>query len=68
MTMAKWLVFAGGVLMGLGLLLHVAPGLFSWFGRLPGDIRVGGERGTVFVPISSMLIVSTTLLFNLFRR
>jgi hypothetical protein len=37
---------------------------------LPGDIRIESERGKVFIPLTSMLIVSVvvTLLINLFRR
>lgn len=64
------MIIAGLAIAAFGMLLHVAPGAFSWFGRLPGDIRVGGERGQVFIPITSMLIVSLvlTLLVNLFRR
>jgi hypothetical protein len=36
-------------------------GALSWFGRLPGDIRFGGERARVYIPITSMLIVSLVL-------
>jgi hypothetical protein len=37
---------------------------------LPGDVRIETERGVVFIPITSMVIISVilTLLFNLFRR
>ena len=68
--MARWLIVAGLLLAGIGVLLHYAPGAFSWFGRLPGDIRLGSDRGRVFIPLTSMLIVSLvlTLLINLFRR
>ena len=68
--MARWLMIAGVVLVAVGLVLHYVPGAFNWFGRLPGDIRIEGERGTFFFPITSMIIVSVvlTLLFNLFRR
>jgi hypothetical protein len=68
--MARWLIIAGLLLVSVGLLLHYLPGAFSWFGRLPGDIRIGGERGRVFIPITSMLVVSLvlTLLLHLFRR
>jgi hypothetical protein len=68
--MARWLIIAGLVLVAVGLVLKYAPWLVSWFGRLPGDIRVGGERGQVFIPITSMILVSLalTLLINLFRR
>lgn len=54
------------VLVGVGVRL----GLFGWFGRLPGDIRSEGERTTVFIPITSMLIVSVagTILLNVIAR
>ena len=38
--MARWLILAGLVLVIVDLVLRYAPGKFSWFGRLPGDIRV----------------------------
>jgi hypothetical protein len=54
------------VLVGIGVRL----GLFGWFGRLPGDVRSEGERTTVFIPITSMLIVSVvgSILLNLVAR
>jgi hypothetical protein len=59
---------AGTILMwlGLGLLVLGAavrffPGLFSWFGHLPGDIRIENENSTVFIPITSMIVVSVVL-------
>lgn len=68
--MARWLILAGLALVVVGLALHYLPGAFGWFGRLPGDIRVGTGRGRIFVPITSMVIVSVvlTVLINLFRR
>ena len=68
--MARWLIIAGLILLVIGLVLNYAPALLSWFGRLPGDIRIEGERGRFYLPITSMLIVSIllTLLINLFRR
>ena len=68
--MGRWLILAGLALLVVGALLHFAPGIFTWFGRLPGDIRVEGEHGKFFFPITSMLIVSVvlTLLINLFNR
>jgi len=52
------------VILGVGLVvagLLVWTGALSWFGRLPGDIRWEGERGRVYVPIVSMLLVSVVL-------
>jgi len=48
-----------------------APWLLTWFGRLPGDIRIQRPSGTVFIPLVSMLVLSIalTLIVNfLFRR
>ena len=68
--MAKWIMIAGAMLLVVGAILQFAPWVFSWFGRLPGDIRIETERGMVFIPITSMVIISVvlTLLINLFRR
>lgn len=43
----------------LGLL--VWSGALSWFGRLPGDIRHDSGGTRVFVPITSMIVVSVVL-------
>ena len=68
--MSRWLILAGVVLVVAGLVLHYAPGLFNWFGKLPGDIRIESEKGKFFFPITSMVIISIvlTVLIKLFRR
>ncbi len=53
------LVTLGVGLVILGLLAW--SGALSWFGRLPGDIRVERETVRVYFPITSMLIVSVVL-------
>lgn len=64
------LIWVGLAVVAVGAVLRWAPWLLSWFGNLPGDIRHEGERTTVFIPITSMLIVSVALsiLFSLIRR
>lgn len=68
--MAKWLMIAGAVLLVIGALLHFAPWSLNWFGKLPGDIRIETESGKLFIPITSMLIISIvlSLLLSFFRR
>ena len=68
--MAKWLIGAGVVLLLLGVVLHYAPGLLSWFGKLPGDIRLESERSKTYIPITSMIVLSVvlTVLVHLFKR
>ena len=65
----RFLLVIGLILAGIGLLAVL--GVRLPFGRLPGDISITGERGGIFIPITTMLIVSVvlTLLVNLlFRR
>ena len=61
------------VAVGLGVVvlgLLVWSGALSWFGRLPGDIRIERDNLRVYFPITSMILVSLalTLLINLVRR
>jgi hypothetical protein len=65
----------GPVLVGLGVALVVVgllvwSGALSWFGRLPGDLRIERESVHLYVPLVSMLIVSValSLLLYLLRR
>lgn len=62
------IVAVGAVLVVVGLLM--ASGALGWFGRLPGDIRIEGERTRVYVPFTSMLLLSIvlTVLLALLRR
>ena len=52
------LIFVGAAVLILGLVLRYAPWLVSWFGKLPGDIRIEGENARVFIPVTSMIIIS----------
>ena len=68
--MARWLMIMGALLLVIGALLHFAPWSLNWFGKLPGDIRIETQQGKIFIPITSMLIISVvlTLLVNFFKR
>ena len=53
----------GLVITGAGLLLVIIgllvwAGAFSWFGRLPGDIRIERPGMRLYFPLVSMIIVS----------
>lgn len=52
-------VFAGLALAVVGLL--VFSGALSWFGKLPGDIRIERASVRIYVPITSMVLVSVVL-------
>ncbi|MGH8498106.1 MAG: DUF2905 domain-containing protein [Methylococcales bacterium] len=68
--MARFLIIAGAAILLLGLVLHFAPGLLGWFGNLPGDIRIKGEKYSIFIPITTMIVVSVvgSILISLFFR
>jgi hypothetical protein len=68
--MGKWLISAGIVLLVLGLIISYAPWLINWFGKLPGDIRIQDNHKTIFIPITSMIVISIilSLIVNLFFR
>ncbi len=69
MDMGKLLITVGVVTVLVGLVMTYMPNLFSWFGRLPFDIRIENENSSVFIPITSMLVISLalSLLMNLFK-
>ena len=65
----------GRFLLVIGLVLVVVGGLAALgvrlpFGRLPGDIAIEGERGGLYIPIVTMIVVSVvlTILLNLLIR
>ncbi|HLV04425.1 DUF2905 domain-containing protein [uncultured Georgenia sp.] len=53
------LVVVGLAIAAVGLLAW--SGGLSWFGRLPGDIRIETEHTRVYIPWVSMLLVSAVV-------
>jgi DUF2905 family protein len=66
--LGRFLVVIGVVLVIVGTL--AIAGIRLPFGRLPGDIAITGDRGGLFIPLGTMILVSVvlTVLFNLFLR
>ena len=65
----------GLIIVGLGIAavvvgLLIYAGALSWFGRLPGDIRIEGENVRFYLPITSMVLASVvvTIVVNLIRK
>jgi hypothetical protein len=63
------LVIVFGIVVAVAGVL-IALGWLSWFGRLPGDVRYESGGTRVYIPITSMLLVSAilTLLGYAIRR
>jgi len=66
----------GRMVLYIGVVLVLIGGFFimvakvPWFGRLPGDIVFRGRGMTIFLPITTMILVSLvlTLLMNIVWR
>ena len=58
------IVFIGIVAIIVGAV--VMTGALSWFGRLPGDIRYSSGNTRVYVPITTMIVVSLALSLVMF--
>ncbi len=60
-TISKFLISLGVLFIIMGIFTYLFGGLFSWFGKLPGDIRIEGENYFVYAPITSMIVLSLVL-------
>ena len=69
-NIARTLMFAGIALFIIGGGVYLAAKFGIPLGRLPGDIRVEGENGSFYFPITSSILVSVILsiLFNLISK
>lgn len=60
-NLGKVFVGLGIVVVLAGLVLWFAGDKLSWFGRLPGDIRIERPGFSCFFPITTMIIISLAL-------
>jgi hypothetical protein len=68
METGRFLVIAGAVILVLGLVFLMSDKLP--IGRLPGDLKFGGDKFRIYIPIATcvMLSVLVTLVVNFFSR
>jgi hypothetical protein len=59
--LGKLLVFAGIVVVIIGLITWLAGDKLSWFGNLPGDIRIQKKNVTFYFPLVSMILISVAI-------
>lgn len=60
-NLGKWILVVGLILVMVGLVLIYFKNAFSWFGNLPGDIKIQKENSSFFFPLTSMLLISLIL-------
>jgi hypothetical protein len=66
-NIARFLILGGIVLFLIGGGLYLAAKFGIPLGRLPGDVRIEGQNGSFYFPITSSILVSLvlTILLNI---
>ena len=69
-SVARYLMLGGIALFLIGGGVYLAAKFGIPLGRLPGDIRIEGENGSFYFPITSSILVSValTIVLNLIAR
>ena len=66
-SIARYLMLGGIILFFIGGGVYLASKFGIPLGRLPGDIRIEGENGSFYFPLTSSILASVilTILVNL---
>lgn len=69
-SIARYLMIGGLVLFLVGGGVYLAARFGLPLGRLPGDIRIEGENGSFYFPLTTSILVSVvlTIVLNLISR
>lgn len=67
---SKYLIVIGATLLIIGLIWYFLGDRLGNLGKLPGDIRIEGENTRVYIPITTMIIISIllTIILNVIRK
>ncbi|SDG27957.1 Protein of unknown function [Chitinophaga filiformis] len=57
----KTIMLIGALLIIAGLLVWLLGDKLRFLGRLPGDIRIERENYRIYIPITTMILVSVVL-------
>lgn len=54
----KYILIVGFAIVAIGLLIYFFHDKLTWFGRLPGDIRIERNNFRFYFPFTSMILLS----------
>lgn len=57
----KTLIIIGIILIIAGLIVYFAGNRLGWLGHLPGDIRIVKENVRIYIPVTTMILISVVL-------
>ena len=63
------MIYVGGGILILGIIIHFAGDKMKWIGNLPGDIQIERENFKMYFPITTLLLLSLVIniLFRLIK-
>ena len=66
----RLIIYAGMVIVLIGVIIYFFHDKLHWLGRLPGDIRIERDNFRFYFPITTMVLISLllTLIINVVRR
>lgn len=69
-SLSRYIMLAGIILFLVGAGMYLSAKFGIPLGRLPGDIRIEGENGSFYFPLTSSILVSVflTILLNVISR
>ena len=69
-SIARYLMIGGIVLFLIGGGVYLAAKFGIPLGRLPGDIRIEGENGSFYFPVTTSILISVilTIVLNVIMR
>ena len=56
--LGKYIVLTGLIIVVVGVVVWLAGDKLRWLGHLPGDIHIDTENVKVFIPITTMILIS----------
>lgn len=60
-TIGILLIMMALIIALVGAVIYFAGSSFSWFGNLPGDLKVERKNFTFYFPMATMLVLSVVL-------
>jgi len=66
----KYFILFGIIFLVIGVILYFFGNNLNWLGKLPGDIRIERENFRMYLPITTMILLSVilTVIINLIRK
>lgn len=64
------MIFAGIIMVVVGLLFYFYNDKLGWLGKLPGDLRYKKDNFSIYAPFTTMIILSliASVLLRFFRK